>query len=89
MTFWKVFKTDHDFVMKQGLRVHLKSLRTLREIDNHVHRSKLPKLRLLITEFIKEVSPLLPNPCHHQDYDRSIFPRSAWFRRMPPEDVRR
>ena len=25
---------------------------------------------LLITEFIKEVSPLLPNLCHHQDYDR-------------------
>ena len=43
----------------------------------------------LRTEFIKEVSPLLPNLCHHQDYDRSIFPRSAWFRRMPPEDVRR
>ena len=24
---------------------------------------------LLITEFIKEVSPLLPSPCHFQDYD--------------------
>ena len=30
--------------------------------------------RVLITEFIKEVSPLLPNLCHHQDYDRSISP---------------
>ena len=43
---------------------------------------------LLIAEFIKEVSPLLPNPCHYQDYDRSVFPRSAWLRRMPPEDMR-
>jgi len=31
-------------------------------------------VRSLITESIKEVSPLLPNPCHHQDYERSIFP---------------
>jgi hypothetical protein len=30
----------------------------------------------MITEFIKEVSPLLPDPCHFQDYDRSIFPLS-------------
>ena len=27
---------------------------------------------LLITEFIKEVSPLLPNPCHFQNYDQSM-----------------
>ena len=33
-------------------------------------------LRLLITEFMKEVSPLLPNPCHFQDYGRSMFPRA-------------
>ena len=50
---------------------------------------KITRPTQLITEFIKEVSPLLPNLCHLQDYDRSIFPRSAWFRRMPPEDVRR
>ena len=25
------------------------------------------------TEFIKEVSPLLPHPCHIQDYDRSML----------------
>ena len=31
---------------------------------------------LIITEFIKEDSPLLPNPCHFQDYDRSMFPLS-------------
>ena len=30
--------------------------------------------RSLITEFMKEGSPLLPSPCHHQDYDRSMFP---------------
>ena len=29
--------------------------------------------RLLVTELIKEVSPLLPNPCHFQDYDRSML----------------
>ena len=29
--------------------------------------------QLLVSEFIKEVSPLLPNPCHFQDYDRSMF----------------
>ena len=29
---------------------------------------------LLITEFVKEVSSLLPNPCHFQDYDQSMFP---------------
>ena len=45
-------------------------------------------VRLLITEFIKEVSPLLPNPCHCQDHEKvHISPRSAWFRRMPPEDT--
>ena len=27
----------------------------------------------LITEFIKEDSPLLPNPCHFQYYDRSML----------------
>ena len=42
---------------------------------------------LLFTEFIEDVLPLLPNLCHHQDYERSMFPRSAWFRRTPPEDV--
>ena len=26
--------------------------------------------RLLIAEFIKKDSPLLPNPCHFQNYDR-------------------
>ena len=31
---------------------------------------------LLITEFIEEDSPLLPNPCHFQDYDLSMFPLS-------------
>ena len=33
----------------------------------------------LITEVIKEVSPLLPCPHHHQDYDRSVFPRVSGF----------
>jgi len=28
---------------------------------------------LEITEFIKEVSPLLPNPCHSQVYERSMI----------------
>jgi len=32
-----------------------------------------PADRELITEFIKEVSPLLPNPWHFQDYDRSML----------------
>ena len=34
--FWKILKTDHDFVMKPGLRVHLKGLRTQREIVDYV-----------------------------------------------------
>ena len=29
--------------------------------------------QLLITEFIKQVSPLLFNPCHFQDYGRSML----------------
>ena len=44
-------------------------------------------IALLITAFIKEESPLLPDPCHFQDYDRSIF-RLACIRGMLPEDVR-
>ena len=34
-----------------------------------------PKLRLLrdLSGFIQEVSPLLPNPCRPQDYERSLF----------------
>jgi hypothetical protein len=38
---------------------------------------------LLITEFIEEVSPLLPNPGHFQDYDRSMFPLSLVPRDCP------
>jgi len=41
---------------------------------------------LLITEFIKEVSPLLPNPCHYQTMIGMFIPRSVCLRRMPPED---
>ena len=33
--------------------------------------------RLLITEFIKEDSPLLPNPCHFQIYDQSMSQLSS------------
>ena len=33
-TFWKVLKTDHAFVMKQGLRIHLKGLRPRRKTVN-------------------------------------------------------
>ena len=36
---------------------------------------------LLTAEFIKEVSPLLPNPCHFQSYDQSMSQsgsRSCW-----------
>ena len=28
---------------------------------------------LLLNEPIKEISPLLPNPCHCQDYDRAVL----------------
>ena len=28
--------------------------------------------QLLITEFMQEVSPLLPNPCHFQNYDQTM-----------------
>jgi len=38
-----------------------------------LNRSPLLRARLLITEFIKEVSPLWPNPSHVQDYDRSML----------------
>ena len=38
---------------------------------------------LLITEFIKEVSPLLPNPCHYQDYERSTCNRIASWATLP------
>jgi len=33
--------------------------------------------RLLITEFIKKDSPLLPNPCHFQNNDQSMFQLSS------------
>ena len=36
-----------------------------------------------ITGFIKEDSPLLPNPCHFRDYDRSMFPLSLVPRDAP------
>ena len=32
LTFWKDFRTDHDFEMKRGLRVQLKGLRPRRGI---------------------------------------------------------
>ena len=32
---------------------------------------------LLNTEFIEEVSPLLPNPCHFQNYDQSMSQLSS------------
>ena len=35
-----------------------------------------PAHRLLITELIEEVSPVLPNPCRFQNYNRSMFPLS-------------
>ena len=41
----------------------------------------------LITESIPEVSPLLLNACHFQDYDQSMFPHSH-FRGRLSEDVR-
>ena len=41
---------------------------------------------LLITEFIKEISPLLPNPCHYQTMIGLFIPRSVCLRRMLPED---
>jgi len=37
----------------------------------------LPFVDLLITEFIKEVSPLLPNPCHFQNYDQPMSQLSS------------
>jgi hypothetical protein len=40
---------------------------------------------LLITEFIKEVLPLLSDPCHFQDYDRSMFPLILVHACTPPE----
>ena len=33
--------------------------------------------QLLITEFIKEVSPFLPNPCHFQNCDQSMSQLSS------------
>ena len=40
----------------------------------------------LISEFIKEVSPSLPNPCHIQDYDRSMLhPAQPVFEGCPPK----
>ena len=37
---------------------------------------------------MKEVSPLLPNPCHYQDYNRSLFPVQPGSQGCPPEDMR-
>ena len=61
----------------------------IRPIDHFSLPSTIESESLLITEYIQEALPLLPNLRHHQDYDQSMLPRSAWFRRMPPEDVRR
>jgi hypothetical protein len=40
-------------------------------------RARIDELQVLITEFIKEVSPSLPNPCHFQNYDQSISQLSS------------
>jgi len=46
-------------------------------VPRRVGRPRGPLLQplqvlLLMTEFIKEVSPFLPNPCHFQNYDQSM-----------------
>ena len=41
---------------------------------------------LLITEFIKELSPLLPNPCHFQNYDQSMSQHNARCARSALEE---
>ena len=47
--------------------------RSLRSPFSGSSRACYPLVELLITEFIKDVSPLLPNPCYFQDYDRSML----------------
>ena len=37
---------------------------------------------------MKEVAPLLPDPCHFQDYDRSMFPLSLFPRDAPQRFAR-
>ena len=37
---------------------------------------------------MRVASPLLPNPCHFQDYDRSMLsPTQPGSKRIPPGDV--
>ena len=42
--------------------------------------------QILVTEFIKEDSPALPNPCHFQNYDQSM---SSVLVPRDPHNVRR
>ena len=56
------------------------------------NRKLIPSSRLLITEFIKEVSPLLLHPCHFQDYGRSmLYPAQpgseGYFPKMCADEV--
>ena len=39
--------------------------------------SQAGDVRLLIAEFMKEVSPLLPDPCHFQNNDQSMSKLSS------------
>ena len=45
------------------------------------HRALRAYVHSLITEFIKEVSPLLPNPCHYQTMIGLFIPHSVCLRR--------
>jgi hypothetical protein len=40
--------------------------------DCHRQSIQRQSSRLLIIEFMKEVSPVLPHPCHFKNYDRSM-----------------
>ena len=55
----------------EGAFSHQRSTPVVQDEPASGHPPLLPRLQT--SEFLKEVSPFLPNPRHHQDYDRSIF----------------
>ena len=63
-------------------RGHVDAVRLDAERLVHHRRVRPLPFRLLITEFIQEVSLLLPYSRHLQDFDRSMFPLS-----LVPRDV--
>ena len=72
-----------------GFFQSVRSCRFRNEPNVGAEGSRLKGVGLRITECIKEVWPLLPNPCHVQNYDRSmLYPAQPGSEGCSPKDLR-